>query len=569
VLVSHPNPEGGKNVHHTIVSIALFLILGVVTGWKLSPCPWILFFIALAIAALWLWAKRGRRRVLGHVLVLLLVTTIGALRSQTGDPTRRTKQLEALVLAGRCSMQLVVDTPVERFGKCYSFTASVEWCEFEGSRLKKLPGHVAVLLVGTPSAGAPTYGTRLRASTVLKALRPRPTSPWSDARDRLRARGIVVETTLQAFAVRTIEGPAPSRLRAWLHRGRCALCNILDTTHEERTSAFLRALLFGDRSMLPPVLWTEFRRAGTIHLLAQSGLHVGILALVAYAVFSGIRCGRRGATIGTIIIVIVYCGMVGLRASVLRAALMVTCILIGKLIGRQTSHFASLAAAAIILILAEPAFLASPGFQLSFIATLGILYLSPVLADVVSFLPSGLAALLSVSLAAWLVTAPLSLYHFDGVPLAGPLANVAILPIVGILIPSALLSLAASLFSTYAGFLLGAVDYALVSLLILVNALFAAPSLPMIRVATLPVPAILCWYLILIAAGEPRGIRAIMSRLRSNKSDTATELLEDEAVANDDELFRDFSAFQVLEKDRIVGRFNNKLITSNLFLCPP
>ena len=181
--------------------------------------------------------------------------------------------------------------------------------------------------------------------------------------------------------------------------------------------------------------------------------------------------------------------------------------------------------------------MALPGFQLSFIATLGILYLTPVIADYLCFLPNGLAGLTSVSIAAFLSTAPLLLYHFDGIPMAAPLANLFVLPLIGVILPCALLTLLGGLFNAWLAFFFGAANYGLITLLIMVNTLFASNLFPLLRVESLPYPLILLWYLILVLIGDERFQRS-MNKETDKDRDVASELLEAEG-GPDEELFRD------------------------------
>ena len=520
------------------------MVLGVMVGWKIPYNPWILWSLALVFWAASVYSYKQKKAVVTHSLIIVLVVLLTALRCQMTSPMLRPDSLAHLVDKGRTTVELLVVTPVKRDRNTFSFEAEVLSCYFRGKRYKNLQGRLYVILEGIPNKKVPTYGTRLKTNILMASLPDRFLSPWSNGRDHEHARSIVGRTRISAFSVKVLSSRPPSRLRASLYRFRKRLTKLIDQTHEHKTGSVIKALLLGDKSSLSPAFWREFRRAGTVHLLAQSGLHVGILALVVYITAGAFRLGRKNATVVTLIVLGLFCVMVGEQPAVLRASLMTAFILIGRLLDLNTSYFTSLSAAAIVLLIYSPASLALPGFQLSFIATLGILYLSPVFADFLCFLPTGLAGLASVSLAAFLSTAPLLLYHFDGIPLAAPLANMLVLPLVGVILPCALLTLVGGLFNAWLAFFFGAANYGLISLLVMANSLFASKLFPLIRVETLPYPLILLWYLILVLIGDERVQKSISQQRAVPNTDVATELLEGEQAGPDEELFRDISLLE-------------------------
>jgi len=520
------------------VSLAVFVVLGVMTGWKLPYTPWALWTGA---ALAWVGAVFGYRRrslLATHAAVGCMVILLAALRCQMTDPIRRPDSLHRLVGHGRCTLELVVVEPVTEDRSSYEFLAEVVSVRLGHRTIEGLHGMLSVRVDGRPADGPPEYGSHIRAPALIEELPDRYASPWSNGRDHLHARGVVGRASMTAFSVKILGRSPPSRLRAWLYDFRNRVTTLLTRTHEAQTAAILEALLFGERESLTPTVWRDFRRAGTVHLLAQSGLHVGILAIVLYVTASAVGFGRRRATAVTLIVLALYCVIAGERPAVLRASLMTALILVGRSTERSVSYFTSLAAAAIVMLVYDPASLAQPGFQLSFVATLGILYLSPPLADLLCFLPTGLAGLASVSIAAFLATAPLLLYHFDGIPLAAPLANVVVLPLIGVILPCALLTVATGLVSPWVAFFFGAANYAFVSLLLMANSLFASSLFPLIRFDSLPYPVILGWYLLLVSLGDRR-LRQVLTLRDPAAADAATELLERDASGPDDAYFRD------------------------------
>ena len=186
--------------------------------------------------------------------------------------------------------------------------------------------------------------------------------------------------------------------------------------------AVAAALIMGKRDLLGTELRSAYADTGAIHVLAVSGLHVGILALIVMQVLGWLLPARplwfgvRSAV--TIAVVGYFAVITGLSPSVQRAALMVTVVLLGKSLRRSNSIYNLLAISALLMLAIEPKQLFQVGFQLSFAAVVGIALFARSLQRLVH-LPGKLHYLwdaVSVSTAAQLGTVPFSLYYFGQFP---------------------------------------------------------------------------------------------------------------------------------------------------------
>ncbi len=186
--------------------------------------------------------------------------------------------------------------------------------------------------------------------------------------------------------------------------------------------AVAAALIMGKRDLLGTEVRSAYADTGAIHVLAVSGLHVGILALLVFQLLRWVLPAGRGwiglRTVLTVLAVWYFALVTGLSASVQRAAVMVTVVLLGRALNRNTGIFNLLAIAALLMLVAEPKQLFQVGFQLSFAAVTGIALFARALQRWV-YLPGVLARgweAISVSTAAQLGTLPLSLYYFGQFP---------------------------------------------------------------------------------------------------------------------------------------------------------
>lgn len=186
--------------------------------------------------------------------------------------------------------------------------------------------------------------------------------------------------------------------------------------------AVAAALIMGKRDLLGSEVKSAYADTGAIHVLAVSGLHVGILALLVMQILRLLLPARpvwlRLRTGLTILLVWYFALITGLSASVQRAALMVTVVLVGKQLNRRNNIFNLLAIAALVMLVVEPKQLFQVGFQLSFTAVAGIALFARPLQRLV-YLPGKLQLAwdaVSVATAAQLGTLPLSLFYFGQFP---------------------------------------------------------------------------------------------------------------------------------------------------------
>lgn len=222
------------------------------------------------------------------------------------------------------------------------------------------------------------------------------------------------------------------------------------------THGLLAALLLGERGALPREEEERLRDAGLIHLVAVSGLHVGLvwglawvalrvglgLALVlAPARVSGVaRVRRAGAAIGAALVLPAYAVWVGARPSVVRALLFAAVAAAGALLGRRVAALHLLAAAAGLAVAARPSLPFDPAYQLSVAATAGLVLLAGPLARRIPG-PRTLAVPAAAATVAALAAGPAGLAWFGRAALAGPVANLAALPLASALLVGGALEL--------------------------------------------------------------------------------------------------------------------------------
>lgn len=205
--------------------------------------------------------------------------------------------------------------------------------------------------------------------------------------------------------------------------------------------AIAQALILGYKANLSDRVKENYAGTGAIHVLAVSGLHVGLIAFFLHFILGQIRLygakWRMTKTGITLMGIWLFALLTGAGPSVLRAATMFSIIIIGTSISRYTSIYNSLAASAFLLLIINPYLLAQVGFQLSYLAVLGIVYFQPRLYKMLYIqpkVPDYLWTLVSVGLAAQLTTFPLSVYYFHQFPVYFWLSGLVVVPMAGIIL---------------------------------------------------------------------------------------------------------------------------------------
>lgn len=231
--------------------------------------------------------------------------------------------------------------------------------------------------------------------------------------------------------------------------------------------ALLSALLLGTRDYLENETIREFSYAGAIHVLSVSGLHVGIMVVLVDKMLFFLKRNRRGRVLHQALIILsiwAYAFITGLPSSVIRASLMFSLLAAGKMMKRSTDNFNILAVAAFAQLCINPYELTDVGFQLSYLAVLGIFAFYQPLNELISSsrrVITWLWSVLAVSIAAQLATFPLASYYFNMFPVYFLLTNLIVVPLAGVITYFAVALLIIGAAGIYYGWLAFPLDWSL------------------------------------------------------------------------------------------------------------
>jgi competence protein ComEC len=391
-------------------------------------------------------------------------------------------------------------------------------------------------------------GDKIRFKSRMRSITNFKNPGGFDYKRFMAFKGIFTTAYVSGDRISLVDSSPPAAVLQSINRVRNTFADLVEKTGSAEVQGVLKALIIGDRSQISDTTSQNFNQAGVAHLLAISGLHIGIVATVAFAFLSWLMgwikpllwraWTRKSAALLSLVPVIGYGVVAGLSPSTQRAVLMVAVFLMAFVLAKEQDSVNTLALAALVILIADPPSLFSISFQLSFVTVFAIIYgfssiqnfgflqLEQKKSSWQKRLSVRLATFFLVSLFAICGSLPLVAFYFNQISLVGLAANFFVVPLVGfVAIPLGLLSLFISpLSTTLAGWCLKAGAVSLAGALDIVR-FFADLPFAAVKTITPGILEIVCYYALGWAllrmfrsppAGTPRPKAAVASLLNSN-----------------------------------------------------
>ncbi|MTI66626.1 MAG: DNA internalization-related competence protein ComEC/Rec2 [Firmicutes bacterium] len=205
---------------------------------------------------------------------------------------------------------------------------------------------------------------------------------------------------------------------------------LFDNLLNQKFSSIIKAIILGDSSYLELSKLKEFRSLGIAHVLAVSGLHIGIIYGLFFFLFRILRIKNKINIIITLIILWFYGLIIGFPASVLRALVMFSILMLSKVIHSRYDALNGLFFSCLILLIYNPLWLFSIGFQLSFIATLSLILLNKPIKEKIPIYKNILPPILSVQIGLM----PIMMFHFNEIFILSIFVNIIVIPIISLVV---------------------------------------------------------------------------------------------------------------------------------------
>jgi competence protein ComEC len=306
-------------------------------------------------------------------------------------------------------------------------------------------------------------GDRIFFPGYLRSFRNFKNPGGFDYRRYMAFKGIWGSTATQGDKIVILKRAERLTFKRFMDNCRDRISLLIDKTPEGEHRTVLKALIIGQRRQISPLLREAFNRAGVGHLLAISGLHIGIVGTAAFVAFSWLLARfrillwqawtRKGAALLSFLPILAYAMIAGMSPSTQRALIMVAVFLMAFFFERDQDLMNTLAVAAMAILVINPPALFSISFQLSFVSVLSIIYGLSWVQRIGLFLtdPPKLSVYYAVfkkfgifffvSVFAIFGTLPLVMLYFNQISLVGILANFVIVPLIGfIVVPLGLLA---------------------------------------------------------------------------------------------------------------------------------
>lgn len=240
-----------------------------------------------------------------------------------------------------------------------------------------------------------------------------------------------------------------SFIQLFLSKIHSALAEILELHLSKQNASLAKALILGDKDTLSTEVRSSFSNAGAMHVLAVSGLHVGIVLYILIYILGRFPklFSKKSALIVSLVIIWIYAGVTGFSPSVLRASFMFSLLAIATVTGRRTNPMNILFFSAFVMLLINPLLIYSIGFQLSYLAMIGIFTLYIPLSRIFYIRNKWLKKIwegTAVGIAAQIFTVPFTLYYFHQFPNYFAITNIGMMLFAGLV-----LGLGMLLFSMY------------------------------------------------------------------------------------------------------------------------
>jgi len=278
------------------------------------------------------------------------------------------------------------------------------------------------------------YGDQIQFTGRLQQISP-PQNPMGfNYRKYMKQRGVELTLYLATGKWEKIGTNQGSWIKRESIKTQQKLTQILQNSSLSKDQfSIAAAILLGFDDTMEPELKTKYSNAGVSHILCVSGLHVGIIfAIVNYLLFP-LEYSKRGRLIRTIILFVViwvYASITGLSPSVMRSATMFSFVLLGKVAVRKTNVFQSLYTSLFFLLTSNPLLIFDLGFQLSYLAVFSIVIFQKPIHSIWSpktYLGNYFWDLATVSVAAQILTSPISIFYFHQFPNYFLLGNLSVI----------------------------------------------------------------------------------------------------------------------------------------------
>lgn len=421
------------------LKLLLAAIAGIIVQWhfQVSITIWWLVLLAgtvlTAIFFLIPFFKRFRFAFINGIITSILFFSIGGMLTWQKD-IRNDKQWLGNYYTGTETLIVTVDEPPVEKTKSVKANATVSYL-LKNEQPISVNGKI-ILYFKKDSSLQLSYGSQIIFKKPLQEIKNSGNPGGFDYKRYSLFQGITHQVYLKSDEFELLNDTRENWFRKFIYSSREKVLDILRTNIKGgKELGLAEALLIGYKDDLEQSLVQSYTNTGVVHIIAISGLHLGLIYWLLALLLKPLKKRKKTKWLSPVLIITglwLFSLLAGAQPSILRSALMFTCIVWGETFSRKTSIFNTMAVSAFILLCINPYFLWDVGFQLSYAAVLSIIiFMRPIYNwfyiknKVLDFLWK----LNAVTLAAQILTVPLSIYHFHQFPNLFILTNFLAVPL--------------------------------------------------------------------------------------------------------------------------------------------
>ena len=430
----------------------LSFLIGIAIGEVLSLNLYIIAFLFLCFLA-FLFLKRFRL-----IFWLIFLLTLGITWNGLSQPTIDQNHIASFNEQKITFQAIVSEEPDSRLDKQ---KLTVKPIEYEGKVLLSMQLYPEY-----------RYGDLLEVHCKLQTPEPIENFKY----DKYLAKSGIYSVCYRPW-IKVLEHDKGNLLVASVLKFKKKVEQSINRSVSQPQASLVAGILIGSRQGIPQDLLDQFNITGITHIIAISGYNITIIVLLLMNLGKSLSINRKKMIWAIIIGLIFFVILTGMSASVVRAAIMGGIVVFARHIGRRSNVRNVLVWSALIMVFIIPKILIwDAGFQLSFISTIGLVYLTPKLERYLKWLPSKLAIRenLTCTISAIVMTLPLILFQFHRLSIVAPIVNLIVLPVIPISMFVGFLMFLSSLVHPLLGQIVGWFSWLLLGYVIKVVEIFSS-----------------------------------------------------------------------------------------------
>tara|TARA_R110002051_G_scaffold70735_1_gene127310 strand:- start:3834 stop:5861 length:2028 start_codon:yes stop_codon:yes gene_type:complete len=440
------------------IKLTLFLVIGIIIGRYINTTitlPFSLTIISLIFLGILFKKKNSKESIYFGITTLLLTFSIGFLIITLANPINKTTYYGQYTIEKPQELHFKIVDVLKSNSFSNRYIATV----FKVTNFKTTGKILLTLPLDSANTKIKVDDELLvfdKLSTVYSPLNPHE----FNYKKYLENLGVYHQLNLRANSSFVLNKNPTKTIYGIAANWRVSIIsNLKKENFGANELAIIQALVLGQRNDISEETYTNYKNAGAIHILAVSGLHIGVLLFLLQFLLQPIELIPNGKKIKIVLILALlwsFAFLAGLSASIVRAVTMFSFFAYAQYLNRPSNKFNILALSIFFILLIKPTYLFQVGFQMSYAAVFAILWMYPMLQRF--WFPKNLLVrkiwqLLCVSITAQLGVLPISLFYFHQFPGLFFISNLVIVPCLGILLGGGLLIIVLSLFEILPSFI--------------------------------------------------------------------------------------------------------------------